>query len=141
MNEVLNNFKHLKHPKLTERQKLFCVHYLNCFNATKAAELAGFSPKTAYSIGPRLLKNVGIQNFINQLAQELFKTIGLTKDRIWSEIVSMAFGPTSDEKLKLKALTTLLEHFGEESVDSNEIMKRNADRVLAALTKFKNKEQ
>lgn len=42
------------------RQQKFCDYYLQSGNATEAAIKAGYSKKTAYSIGQRLLKNVEI---------------------------------------------------------------------------------
>lgn len=47
--------------KLTYRQELFVSNYLQDPNATKAAIKAGYSPKTAYSQGQRLLKNVEVR--------------------------------------------------------------------------------
>jgi phage terminase small subunit len=37
--------------QLTDKQRLFIEYYLQCFNATEAAKKAGYSEKTAYSIG------------------------------------------------------------------------------------------
>ena len=45
---------------LNQRQELFCQNILNGKSATKAARDAGYSEKTAYSIGARLLKHVEI---------------------------------------------------------------------------------
>jgi len=47
--------------KLTPKQQLFIKNYVIDSNATKAAERAGYSKKTAYSIGQRLLKNVEVE--------------------------------------------------------------------------------
>lgn len=53
--------------QLTEKQRLFVFAYLsNGFNATQAAIVAGYSPKTAYSIGWNLLKKVEIQAAIQE---------------------------------------------------------------------------
>lgn len=51
--------------RLTYRQGLFIEHYLQDPNATKAAIKAGYSPKTAYSQGQRLLKNVEVRKRVN----------------------------------------------------------------------------
>ena len=40
------------------KQKRFCDEYLVDCNATQAAIRAGYSPKTAYSIGEENLKNL-----------------------------------------------------------------------------------
>lgn len=52
---------------LNEKQKAFCEYYAACFNATEAAKKAGYSQKTAYSHGQRLLKNVETQNYLSTL--------------------------------------------------------------------------
>ena len=49
---------------MTEKQKKFIMEYASCANATESALKAGYSKKTAYSIGQRLLKNVEIQQEI-----------------------------------------------------------------------------
>ena len=41
---------------LSEKQKLFVAHYCDCWNASKAAQLAGYSAKTAGQIGYENLK-------------------------------------------------------------------------------------
>lgn len=50
---------------MTEKQKRFCDEYLIDCNATRAAEAAGYSRRTARSIGQRLLTNVDIKTYID----------------------------------------------------------------------------
>jgi phage terminase small subunit len=50
---------------LNNRQRVFISEYLKDFNATRAAKAAGYSEKTAYSIGQRLLKDVEIKQAID----------------------------------------------------------------------------
>ena len=52
---------------LNEKQKAFCEYYAACFNATEAAKKAGYSQKTARSIGQRLLTYVDVQNYLSTL--------------------------------------------------------------------------
>lgn len=52
---------------LNEKQKAFCEHYASTFNATESAKRAGYSEKTARSIGQRLLTYVDIQNYLATL--------------------------------------------------------------------------
>ena len=49
---------------MTDKQAVFVQEYLTCLNATEAAKRAGYSLKTAYSIGQRLMKKSEIQNAI-----------------------------------------------------------------------------
>ena len=46
---------------LNEKQQRFCAEYLVDMNATQAAIRSGYSDKTAYSQGQRLLKHVEIK--------------------------------------------------------------------------------
>lgn len=50
---------------LTSRQRKFCDAYLISGNATEAAIQAGYSPKTAKSIGQRLLTFVDLRQYID----------------------------------------------------------------------------
>ncbi len=47
--------------KLNPKQQKFVQEYLKDLNATQAAIRAGYSKKTAYSIGQRLLKHVEVK--------------------------------------------------------------------------------
>lgn len=51
---------------MTEQQKAFCEYYIALGNATEAAKKAGYSVKTAYSSGQRLLKHVEIKKHIEE---------------------------------------------------------------------------
>ena len=57
--------------KLTPKQKRFCEEYLIDLNATQGAIRAGYSPKTAYSIGQRMLKNVEVKNYIQKHLEKI----------------------------------------------------------------------
>jgi phage terminase small subunit len=57
---------------LSNKQRAFVEAYLaNGFNATKAAITAGYSEKTAYSQGSRLLRNVEVSAAIEARMKEL----------------------------------------------------------------------
>jgi phage terminase small subunit len=65
MTEAKGEYKGVvKQKRLTKRQRIFIDEYLKSGNATKSALAAGYSPKTAYSHGARLLKNVEIAEAI-----------------------------------------------------------------------------
>lgn len=51
---------------MTKKQKRFCDEYLIDCNATQAAIRAGYSEKTAYSIGVENLKKLEIKSYIEQ---------------------------------------------------------------------------
>ena len=57
--------------KLSARQELFCLEYIRDGNATQAAIRAGYSPKTAYSTGPRLWNNHEVRAQKDELKADL----------------------------------------------------------------------
>ena len=65
--------------ELNDKQKVFCLYYLQRYNATWAYQQAfGGSYQSANSLGPRLLVNVSIKNYLAELkkqqSQELYAT-------------------------------------------------------------------
>lgn len=56
---------------MTPKQKKFCLEYASSGNATESAIKAGYSKKTAYSIGQENLKKPELQKFLQQLADEM----------------------------------------------------------------------
>lgn len=56
---------------MTARQKRFCEEFIKTGNATQSAKDAGYSEKTAYSTGQRMLKNVEVQSYIHSLQDEI----------------------------------------------------------------------
>lgn len=56
---------------MTERQNRFIDYYIQTGNASEAARKAGYSRKTSYSIGQRLLKDVEISEAIEKRLAEL----------------------------------------------------------------------
>lgn len=55
---------------VTEKQKRFCDEYLTDLNATQAAVRAGYSKKTAYSIGEENLRKPEIKEYIEKRMAE-----------------------------------------------------------------------
>lgn len=88
--EVLNN------SELTEKQKLFCIYYVKCFNATKAAKKAGYSDNTAYSIGWELLNKPEIRAEIQRLKQNKLNRALLSTDDIVQKYIDIAFSDITD---------------------------------------------
>ena len=71
---------------LTPKQEAFVAEYLVDLNATAAAERAGFSEKTAYSQGQRLLKNVEVADAIQKALAERSERTEITQDYVLTSI-------------------------------------------------------
>lgn len=67
---------------MTERQQKFCDSYIVCGNATQAAVKAGYSSKSAYSVGSRMLRNVEVQNFLKSYYKSEAKSLVATVEEI-----------------------------------------------------------
>jgi len=86
---------------LRGKQKLFALAYVGeaKFNATKAAEIAGYctsSRRTLTSIGHENLTKPDIKEFIKNLTERRFKDEGYTNDRVIKEIIDIAFADVTD---------------------------------------------
>lgn len=56
---------------MTERQKRFCDEYLIDLNATQAAIRAGYSKRSASSIGDRILRNDDVRSYISEQLERI----------------------------------------------------------------------
>lgn len=62
----------LESTELTEKQRLFCIYYIEEFNATKAYQKAyGCGYSSAKSHGCKLLQNVAIKSEIDRLTEDV----------------------------------------------------------------------
>lgn len=77
--------------KVNLKHQAFCREYIKDFNATKAAMRAGYSAKSAYSIGQRLLKNAEIQAELKRLLAPAEEAAGLTADKLCKEIGRISY--------------------------------------------------
>ena len=77
---------------LTEKQKMFFREYVVDANATQSAIRAGYSPKTAYSQGQRLLKNVEGQEFLAELMAEKESKLVADQDEVLKYLTSVLRG-------------------------------------------------
>ena len=63
---------------MNERQSLFVGYYVGSLNATQSALDAGYSPRTAYSQGQRLLKHVEVQGALVKRKAEVAELAEIT---------------------------------------------------------------
>ena len=92
---------------LNEKQKAFCEYYAACFNATEAAKKAGYSAKTAYSHGQRLLKNVEIQKYLNSIQNRARANRIASADEILEYLSEVIRNPEEATRERTKAAELL----------------------------------
>ena len=71
---------------LTPKQEMFCKEYLIDLNATQAAIRAGYSEKTARSVGQENLTKPDIQERVQQLMEERSNRVQLEADEVMWEL-------------------------------------------------------
>lgn len=81
---------------MTPKQVLFVQEYLVDLNATQAAMRAGYSEKTAYSMGQENLKKPEIAAAIAAAQSERSKRTEVTADRVLQEYAALAFYDPAD---------------------------------------------
>lgn len=121
--------------KMTKKQKRFCDEYLIDLNATQAAIRAGYSKKTAYSIGVENLKKPDIKKYISERMAEKESALIADQDEVLRYLTAVLRGESRssvvvvestgdftsaaremekapDEKEKLKAAELLGKRYG-----------------------------
>jgi phage terminase small subunit len=84
----------LDETTLTEKNKIFCREYIFDWNATRSYLIAYPNvkdPLVAAAAASRLLINVNIQDYITEIQKDLEKLAGLSRMRVISEHMKMAF--------------------------------------------------
>lgn len=87
----------MENPELTDKQRLFCLFYVRCFNATKAYQKAyQCSYEVAAAASYRMLDNVGIRNEIQRLKQYRLNRELLSESDIFQKYMDIAFSDITD---------------------------------------------
>ncbi|MHB8084268.1 MAG: terminase small subunit [Dehalococcoidia bacterium] len=81
---------------LKGKREQFPSEFIKDCNATAAAKRSGYSVKTAYSQGQRLLKDVEIQAAIALVRQELSIKTGITPEKVIQGFADIAFADLAD---------------------------------------------
>ena len=107
---------------LTEKQLRFVEEYLGCYNATQAALRAGYSPKSAYSQGNRLLKHDEIKEEISRKQEEISRRLDISKEGLLRELQYLLAqaqlkGATTNALEIIKQIAKMTGHDGVTKVD------------------------
>lgn len=87
----------MKNPDLTDKQRLFCIYYSRCFNATKAYQKAYECDYfTAKAHGFELLQSVAVKAEILRLKQSRLNRELLDEHDIFQKYMDVAFADVTD---------------------------------------------
>lgn len=131
---------------LNERQKAFADYYIQTGNATEAAIKAGYSEKTAYSIGNENLKKPEISAYIGErMAEQGEKRVADANEVIEFYTAVMRgeikdqFGLDASLSDRLKAGDALMKRYAITDNGSKGIIEK-LDKVLGDIDEVMNNE-
>ena len=96
---------------MNERQQRFADAYLVSANATAAAVEAGYSPKTAYSQGSRLLRHPEVSSALEKRQLARAERVGLTADIVVEGLLYEAHH-AREGSARVRSLELLGKHIG-----------------------------
>ncbi|HQR07015.1 MAG TPA: terminase small subunit [Gemmatales bacterium] len=124
--------------ELTDKQARFVEEYVICLNATKAAELAGYSAKTADKQGTQLLAIPSVSAAIQAKQEKLSKKSELKAERVLNEIARIAFSDLRkafDERGGLKPIQELDDDTAAAVASIEVVEERNREGEIIGFTK------
>ncbi|MDU6113808.1 MAG: terminase small subunit [Paeniclostridium sordellii] len=114
----------LENPELTDKQRLFCIYYIRCFNATKAYQKAyNCDYNTANVNGYKLLVNASVKQEIDKLKQDKLNRAMLSEDDIFQRYIDIAFADITDYITFGQEEVPVMTPFGPLKVEGKKITK------------------
>ena len=86
---------------MTPKQKRFCDEYLIDCNAKQAAIRAGYSEKTAYSIGNENLKKLELKSYIDEQLERLHTEKTADAQEVLEYLTAVMRGEHTEQTLQL----------------------------------------
>lgn len=120
---------------LSLKQKRFCEEYAISGNATDAAKKAGYSEKTAYSIGTENLKKPEIQKYLAELTKPFDNKKIATAEEVlqfWAQVMRDGEVPVKD---RLRASENLGKRYRLMEPETDEKSDREALKELCEAIK------
>ena len=109
---------------LNEKQEFFIQHYVLTRNATESAKAAGYSSKSAYNQGYRLLQDEEIQQRIYDAEQEMTTDVNVISELENQYSYAKGHGHTNSA---IKALEILSRVRGNKTSDEDVL---NTDKII-----------
>lgn len=131
----------VENDNLTDEQRLFCIYYVRCFNATKAYMKAyGVKYNVAAVSGCRLLQKEKIRKCITELKQNRLNREMLSEEDIFQKYMDIAFADITDYVTFGQEETDVIGAFGPVKIKD----KDGSEKVLKQklnVVKFKNSDE
>jgi len=95
--------------QLSHKHKTFADEYLRCYSPAKAARKAGYSERSAGSIGYQLMQREDIKEYIEGFMKSREEAINTVPfDIVITELTEIALDPDAPAREKMKAADLLM---------------------------------
>ncbi len=119
---------------LSLKQQKFCEYYVQSGNATEAAKKAGYSEKTAYSIGTENLKKPEIENYIKELTSSPQKVRIATGEEVLAFFTEVMKNGKVGWKERIRAAENLAKRQAvDKPANAEDEQERKLDNLINAL--------
>jgi phage terminase small subunit len=119
----------LKNAELTEKQRLFCLYYIKCFNATQSAIKAGYASESAHAEGSRLLRNVKVKSYIRELKGKMTDSLFIDAMDVLNKYIQIAFADITDYLTFGQREVPIMGPFGPIENEDGEVLTKLANFV------------
>ena len=123
---------------LNEKQEKFAQSYVLNHNATEAAKSAGYSTRSAYNQGYRLLQEVEVSERIEELSREMKTSVDVVSEIEDQYAYAKAEGHTNSA---IKALELLSRVRGNTADDSNRAGREELITLIVGCLQILGKEE
>ena len=124
---------------ITKKNRIFLKHYILNHNSAESARLAGYSDRTARSIGSKLLTKVDIKLALERLEKDLAEEYNITRDKVvkkyWKEVETAI--KSSDRTNALNRISKVLGFIKDTTIQTTNIYnikspeeKKTLDEIL-----------
>ncbi|SHJ12750.1 terminase small subunit [Clostridium magnum] len=97
MNKDYEPIPYIENKDLNDKQKLFCIYYIKCFNATKAYQkVYECDYASAVANGSRLIANDNVKAEIERLKADKFKGAMLSAQDLLQKYIDIALSDITD---------------------------------------------
>ncbi|MDC0825728.1 terminase small subunit [Lactococcus petauri] len=106
---------------MTPKQRKFCDEYIKTGNATQSAVSAGYSQKTAYSIGTENLKKPELKKYIESQLKEMSDNAIATAEETLTILTKIARGERTEQVITAEG------DIIEKHPDTNQVIKASSE--------------
>lgn len=125
----------MDNAELTDKQRLFCIYYIRCFNATKSYQKAyACSYNNAMVEGSKLLRNPKVKKEIMRLKQDKLNREFFSEEDVFQKYMDIAFADITDYvEFGNEQMEVILDNGETKEITVSHVNIRNSNEVDGTL--------